>query len=289
MSYLKKFTDVLGGIVAFIAAVFLVGKYMAFNPDDIEELLEESSKLKLFLSAEHGNDYRGYVLLIAFIVLSIAAGRLFKKLPVLSFCFCALPLLQVMNMIYTEQIYEYEGLFVILCALHFIGGIYELIYFDRADGKKRTFIAASLFGVLSSAACFAALKVNSFSKVFFERFLDSDLSEEEMAFEKKLQLIGIETLREPPVEEEKIITFVMIFVALSVVVALILRGVYFVDVILAAVPFVYVIYSWFGNKLIGAPMLVVVPVCMYFFIRVALFITGVGISESPKEAVNKGQ
>jgi hypothetical protein len=281
MSYFKKFTDLLGGITCFIASVFLVTRYMDFNalkPEDfIEDGLEVRSKLEQFLLIEQGKDHRQYIILILFFVLSIAASRLFKKLPAVSFLLSVLPLWQTLNMLHNNLLYEYKGLFVILAALHIAGAFYELVFFDRHDNKKRTFIAVSILGVLSSAACFGARKLCEFSEGFYARFMAGELIGKDMKFDQELKLFGFNVLIRGAEDEEKVLMTIMVLLLVGVVVGIVLRGVYFIDVILAALPFGYSIFCWHAGKLICAPMLIVVPVTVYFFARVALFIAGVGI------------
>lgn len=280
MSYFKKFTDLLGGIACFIASVFLISRYMDFNalkPEEFKEGVEVKSKLEQFLLIEQGKDHRQYIILILLFVLSIVVSRLLKRLPAVSFCFSVLPLWQTLNMLHNNLLYEYKGLYVILAAVHTAGAFYELVYFDRHDNKKRTFIAVSALGVISSAACFAARKLCDFSEGFYKRFMAGELVSKDMKFDQELRLFGFNVLVKGPEDEEKVIMTIMALLLVGVVVGIILRGVYFVDVILAALPFGYSIFCWHAGKLICAPMLIVVPVTVYFFARVALFIAGVGI------------
>lgn len=280
MSYFKKFTDLLGGIACFIASVFLISKYMAFTPlepEDFEAGAEVQSKLEQFLFVENGKDYRQYIILIFLLVFSIAVSRLLKKLPAISFCVSFLPLWQVMNMLHNGLLYEYQGLFVVLCAIHTAGAFYDVVFFDRKDGKKRTFIAVSALGVISGAACLIAIKLRGYSDVFCERFSAGQLAEEDFQLEQKLKLIGINLFGNSHGEEVKVIMTIMVLLLVGVAVGIILRGVYFIDVILAALPFGYSIICWHAEKLTCAPMLILVPVTVYFFARVGLFITGAGI------------
>ncbi|MBO5908587.1 MAG: hypothetical protein J6Q67_02235 [Clostridia bacterium] len=280
MSYFKKFTDFLGGIACFIASVFLISRYMEFTPlkpEELEEGVEVKSKLWQFLLADGGKEYRQYIILIFLLIFSIVVSRVLKKYPAVSLCVSVLPLLQTMNMIHRELIYEYAGLFVLLCAVHAAGAFYDAVYFDRTDNKKRTFIGVSFWGAISSAACFGAIKLCEFTEEFYKRFMASDLSEEDMQLAEGLKVVGVDVLSQLADDEIKVITTIMAILIVSVVVAVILRGVYFIDVILAAIPFVYSIYSWHAGKLVCAPMLILVPVAVYFFARVGLFITGVGV------------
>ena len=101
MSYFKKFTDLVGGIGAFFASLYFIGQYMMYDPKELEEGV---SKLSQFLSNENGRNYRQYIVLIALLIISVAVGRLFKKLPALTFCVSVLPVIQVMGMFYNEII-----------------------------------------------------------------------------------------------------------------------------------------------------------------------------------------
>ena len=280
MSYFKKFTDLMGGITCFIATVFLISRYMDFNalkPEEFEEGVRVQSKLEQFLMVEQGKDHRQYIILILFLVLSIAASRLLKRIPAVSFCLSVLPLLQVVSMLHANLLYEYKGLYVLLAALHTAGAFYELVFFDRHDNKKRTFVATTVLGVLSAAACFGVKRLCEFSTGFYERFIAGKLVAEDMRFDRELKLFGINALAKGAEDEQKVIVIIMVLLLVSIAVAIILRGAYFIDVILAALPFGYAIWCWHAGKFTCAPMLVVIPVVVYFFARVTLFVTGVGV------------
>lgn len=281
MSYFKKFTDLLAGIATFITSVFLISRYMEYtppNPEDvIDEGLEVKSKLENFLFVQMSTEYRQYIILIALLVLSLVVSRFLKKYPAVSFCISALPLCQVMNMFRNQLIYEYGGLILVLCVLHVVGTFYDAVYLDKTDNKKRTFVAVTLWGVISGAACFVARKLCFFADDYRAQYLAGELLEDETKLDRTLKVFGFRVLTAGPDDEEKVIMTIMVLLLVSVVVSVILRGVYFIDVIAAAIPFVYGIYCWHARKLVCAPMLVLIPLAIYFFARVGLFITGAGI------------
>ena len=281
MSYFKKFTDLLAGVVIFITSVILIAGYMEYtppNPEDvIEEGLEVKSKLENFLFVQMGKEYRQYVVLIALLVISIAVSRIMKKYPAVSFSFSALPLCQALGMFRNLLIYEYGGLIIVLCVLHVAGTFYDAVYLDKTDNKKRTFIATTLWGAISGAACYAAGELCFFAEKYRARYLADELLENEDKLDRTLKVFGLRLLNIGPEDEKKVILTIMVLLIVSVAVSVILRGVYFVDVIAAAIPFAYGIYCWHAEKLMCAPMLVLVPLAIYFFARVGLFVTGAGV------------
>ena len=89
MSYFKKFCDLIGGIGAFFATVFLIGRYMEYNP---RELIEGESKLGIFFSSENAKEYRQYIVFIALLFGAVLLGRLLKKFPEATLFLSLLPL-----------------------------------------------------------------------------------------------------------------------------------------------------------------------------------------------------
>lgn len=271
MSNFKKFCDLVGGIGAFFISIYFIGKYMSYDPGELEEGM---SKLDMFFSIENGREYRQYVILLVLFIGSIAISRIFKKLPALTLCVSVLPLLQVMNMFFVGKLYDYAPFCIFVAVIHLVGNIYELSWRDRADDGKRAFVASALVGALATGASLIAIKLTSFAKEIYDVFLNSEISEEEMEFIDKLELVGIEALAETSADETGILLLIALTLAFSVVLSLCLRGVHFIDGITAAIPFVIAIYAWHTERLNVAPMLVLVTCGTYLATRITLVVRG---------------
>ena len=279
MSYFKKFTDLIGGIGAAFAAVFVIGRYMEYNPSKIEE---GTSKLRMFFSDDNSKEYRPYLILIALIVLAVFFGRVLKRFSSVGFIASVLSLSQVLSMLREQKLYEHKGFYLFVCIVLICGNIYELVFRDKEDGGKRTFYATGALGVFSVAISFVSLKLSAMAADFSERFLDSStiLGEEEAILSNRLELAGIELIQIVSEKERGVLIFMAVSLLVGVVVSFILRGAYFIDIVLAAVPFVYTFFALHGEWLPTATMLVLVPIWVYFICRATLFVTGVGIGKT---------
>ena len=119
MSYFKKFCDLIGGVGAFFATIFLLGRYMEYNPADIE------NKLKIFFSSENAKEYRQYVIFIALIVLALLVDRIFARLPLVALGVSVLPLCQVMGMFWGNRIYSNEIFYIFVSFTLVAGSVYD--------------------------------------------------------------------------------------------------------------------------------------------------------------------
>ena len=272
MSYFKKFCDLVGGIGAFFAAVFVVGKYMQFDPSELEE---GQSKLKVFFSIENSSEYRQYVVFIGLIALAIAVGLIFKKLPWLSLAVSVLPMCQAMSMLYRSLFYNNGFFYVAVCAVMICGNFYEAISFDKEHKKARTALAARIIALLG--ALFAALSIK-FSSLA-ARFYEISLTEEEGLLEEQLKLVGeakafgIMLLSEAPEKEIKALIFFAVALVICAAIGFVVRRAYFVEAIFAFVPFAFSVSALHAGKLTTAPMLVIIPATVYFIATLALTFT----------------
>lgn len=278
MSYFKKFTDLIGGIGAAFAAIFVIGRYMEYDASKLEE---GASKLKTFFSSDGPKEYRQYLVFIALLVLTVFAGRVFKRYSAIPLVVSVLPMCQAMGMLITDRFYEREEFYMLVCAALVCGNVYDAAFLDKADGKKRLFVATEVLGFLSAAIAFAGIKLNSVAQAFTKVFFESELTEEQLALVEKLELFGIDVLSVAEKEKETLI-FVAVALLVGVIISLALRGVYFVDIILAAVPFVYTLFALHAESFSTATPFIVIPVFVYFVCRAALFVTGAGLKEDKK-------
>lgn len=261
MSYLKKFSDLVGGIGAFFAAVFLLGKYMEYDQENVEE---GYSKLRWFFSSNNDSEYRQYLVLIALMVIAIALGLIFKKYPVISLVASVLPLCQAMSMMYRTLFYDFAYFYVAVCAVMFCGSLYETVAFDRADGRHRTALGATLIGALGVGFSCISISVSSTVARLNEISLGNGLSEVETKLAGDLKPFGILVLSDVPEKEKAALIFFAVAIAVCVIIHLILRRVYFIDAVLAFVPFIWSVSALHAEKIATLPMLVIIPATAYF-------------------------
>ena len=257
MAYFKRFTNFCGGFVAFMAILHLIAEYMSFKLTDDEMAL---GKTKVFFNAERPEAYRGYVIMIALFALSIIVGRVFERLPYVTLAVSLLPLYQTVNLFAGGKFERFSTLYLLLAVLHTVGSIAHALVLDKADGKRRGFITAAVLGTILSAA-----------GVWVWRRA-SDL----LAYEDPLALEGLSKFEldlavAAELGAHELILDIAIMIAISVVISLILRDIYFVDAILAVVPLVYAV-----NKVLVKGQLEIfreltlILCTLYFVVRVAL-------------------
>ena len=240
MSYFKKFTDLCGGVAAFVAALFLIRKYMDFYPD--EALLEEQSKLMQFMASKT-TDVVMHVHLIFFFALAVIIGIIFRRLPYV--CLGAsLPAAVYSVFMFGEEIlYEQAALYLAVSALLVFGNLAECIWRDREDGRHRLFAASKVASALSAVVCFL---ISHLAKNPPEASEFSELN----SFEREIYY------HTKPEDPDTIMLLGWMFVIIFVV-GIILYNVYFVDAILSLIPFGYSLYLFFWEELLICPLVFV--------------------------------
>ena len=229
MNYFKKFTDFCGGFLAFAAIMYLIKEFSAFAKGEKIETLE---KLKLFLSPKEVADYRGFLILILLLAVSVAAGRIFHRLPYISLAVSLLPFFQAIDLYSMGKIHDEDRpmLYVIFASIHTLGNVIHAVYLDSVDGKRRGFVCANICGgamtVFGVWLWFFAKKV----ALYEDPFSMTDIGKLEM----RISVAAKEGF-------QRFILDIALIVAVTVIVSLLLRDVYFVDAALALVPFVYAI------------------------------------------------
>ena len=255
MSYFKRFTDFCAGFTAFHAIIYLLGQFMSFNPADAEGIKE---KLKLFLAKDAAKDHRAYVILIALLIFSVAVSLIFERLPYIGFAVSLLPISQILLMYVDKKLYEQPMLYVILGILHVSGNILYSLSLDKADKKRRAFICTTVFGV---AIFSAALWLKKHTE---ELLMLEDDAISELGVKDKLILLETEN------SAHTILFKIGVIVLCTVLLSIILRDIYFIDVIASAVPFGYTLYLISFEKLtLFAPIALAVTF-FYFVCRILL-------------------
>jgi hypothetical protein len=184
-----------------------------------------------------------------------------------------------MSAVYMSTIYDHKVFYIFVSIVVFCGNLFDAVHVDSVSGRRQTFWGAGILGTLCIVLSSAALFINSFVKGMYEKFLNGEMSEEELELERLMNVFGIDIVKEIPEKETSVLLFVIIAIAVGLVISYLLKEVYFIDVITAAVPFVYVIFALHTERLSTVPMLVAVPVCAYFVCRLALMVSGKEIAD----------
>ena len=275
MSLFKKFTDFCAGIAAFVGGLFLLQKYMAFKPLDleeyknyltnqsnfdnmdisIEEITEAPSKLRQFFDPDIINlDYRVMLILVLALIISVLAGVIFRRLPYVCFFFSLFPTVITVYMFGKSLPVTQIGLFFAAAALHVAGNVIDAIIRDKEDGRHRLFVTAKVSILFPAALC-----------LFFTQIVKKVEAIPDEAINEKLPIfrdIKIELAEPANIEILKKLGwgFIIIFV-----ICLLLYNVYFVDVTLSAIPLVYSVYVFYASKLTFLPFVFLTLSLICFF------------------------
>ena len=267
MTYFKKFCDLIGGIGAFFATVFVLGRYMEYNPSDTE------NKLKIFFSSENAKEYRQYLVFIVLLFGAVLLGRVFKKIPEATLFLSVLPLIQILGMLWHKRLYDDAEFYIIVCITVVAGNVYEAFTHDKNGGRKTlalSVVTVGAFGVLTS---FLSVKFSSMAKEYSEIFLEDGLSEAEELLSDRLSFFGIDLISNVPEKEEKTLLFIAILLSVCVLISLAaiwLKGLRFLCPVFSALPFFYAMSALHTENYATSPMLVLVPVAVFFICNCAL-------------------
>ena len=259
MNYFKRFTNFFGGFAAFAAILHLIGEYMTFK---LPEGKEEASKLGEFLSAEQTEFFRGYVVLAALFVISAILGRLFERLPYVTLAVSLLPLYQTVSLYADGKLENFPALYLLFAILHTSGSAVHALVLDKRDGGRRGFISAAVLGTaMSAGGLWLWKKIGEFSS------LEDQLAIEELGrVDTQIASASSESL-------QKLVLTIVIMVAASVAISLILKDIYFIDAILALVPFVYAVDKvLLDEKIAIFGELTIILCALYLAVRILLVI-----------------
>ena len=259
MSYFKRFTNFCGGFAAFAAMLHLVGEYMMFKAPEAEGMTD---KLREFLSVERADNFRGYAIMVAFFVLSVALGRIFERLPYITFAVSLLPLYQVIELYSSGKLVKFPSLYLLFAIIHTTGNLVYALILDREDGKRRAFWCVNLLGALiAMGGVWLWNRANELS-VYEDPLAVEELSK----FESKVALAAGESF-------QGIVLRLAIIFAISVIISIVLRDIYFIDAIIAIVPVGYAVNEvLLFDKLFVFEELCIILCALYFASRVALVV-----------------
>lgn len=277
MTLFKKFTDFCAGIAAFVGGLFLLQKYMVFEPLDteeyiswlsyeikysgggsIEEITEAPSKLRQFFTPELINDfdYRILLILVISLILSVLIGRIFKRLPYVCFFFSLIPTVITAHAFTEELLFVQIGLFFAVCALHLAGNVVECILRDKEDGRHRLWISAKISLLFPAALCLFCTKIA-------EKIPTEDIK-------YKLDIFSDLAFKMTEPENMQTITRIGWMYLIIFVISMLLYNVYFIDAILTTVPLGYLIYMLYGKFLTFQPAVFTVLALVCFMTHIAL-------------------
>ena len=278
MSLFKKFTDFCAGIAAFVGGLFLLQKYMTFKPltdseyvnflsydpkysNEIldEELIKAPSKIKQFFTPEliSDFDYRMLAILIVTLAISIIIGIVFRKLPYVCFFFSLIPAVITAYTFTNNSLFTQIGLFLLVGALHVAGNLYECMLRDREDGRHRLWICAKISTLFPAAFCLLCTKLTD--KIIIDEYIN-----EKLPIFKEIA----KTLVKP--ENMELVTKIGWMFFIIFVITTLFYNVYFIDVILTAIPVVYTIHLLYSGNLAFNPALFTLLAAICFMTHIVL-------------------
>lgn len=281
MSLFKKLTDFCAGIAAFVGSLFLLQKYMLFEPLDTQEYIEwlsyeikysdgklspsmlngiteAPSKLSQFFTPKLANeyDYRLLAILIVTLAISILVGLIFKKLPYVSFFFSLIPAVEITYLFTKERLYTQIGLFLIAGALHVAGSIFECIIRDKADGRHRLWVCAKISLLFPAAFCLLCTKLTDVISI--------------EGIDDKLPIFKDIAFKMTNPNNMEIVTKIGWMYVIIFAIAMVFYNVYFIDTILTAIPLIYTIHMLYSENLSFNPALFTVLAAICFMTHIAL-------------------
>lgn len=260
MKYLKRFTDFCGGFAAFCAIVYSMGQFIMYTPADEISTVE---KFKHFFFGNYTKNFNAYVVMISLFVISLVVGVIFERFPFVSLSVSLLPLMWTLFMFASGWLYERPMLYVILALVHMSGSIIYAVLLDRVDSKRRAFWCVNVFGTLLGALCLAAWRKSEIMRSMTfkdDEILDfSDIDNE--------IFIGLAD------DSAKLLLIIGVLLLVTVIVSLLLRDLYYIDVILCAVPCIYSLRAFFTEELTTFGGVVFSAVAVYFVMRIFIMLS----------------
>ena len=260
MKYLKRFTDFCGGFAAFAAIIYSVGQFIMYNPSDEMGTIE---KVKHFFFGDYSRNFNAYVIMISLFTVSVVLGVIFERFPFVSLSVSMLPLLWTLFMFASGWLYEKPMLYVILALIHSSGSIIYAVLLDRAYGKRRAFWCVNAVGTLIGVLCLAVWRRSAVLGT-------ADFTEDEL---RELSDIDNEIFIGLEDGSAKILLIIGVMLFVTVLVSILLRDIYYIDVILCAVPCVYSLRAFFTEELTVFGGVAFSVVAIYFVMRVFIMLS----------------
>ena len=259
MKYLKRFTDFCGGFAAFCAIIYSMTQFIMYNPSEEMGTLE---KVKHFFFGNYSKNFNAYVVMIALLIASVVIGTIFERFPFVSLSVSSIPFLWILFMFVSGWLYDRPMLYIVLSIVHMSGSVIYALMLDKVDGKRRAYWCVNSLGALVGALCLAIWKKS-------EVIRDVKFTEDEL---RELSDIDSELFMGLEGDSARILFVIGVMLLVGVVVSLLLRDVYYIDVILCAVPCIYSLRAFFSEELtmFGGVAFSAVAVCFIFRVLVMI-------------------
>ncbi len=269
MRYFKRFGDFCSGFSCFAALIWLFTEFMSST---FEEELAFKDKFKVFLEHNGNVERKLMLVLAAMLVISVIASVVFKRLPYVTLLFSVPTLMLSVDMVRDGYIEKYPMMYVLFCGVSVLSGVWECISRDRLDGGHRVGLAGDVVALVASGSMFFIWKRAEFLSLG-ESFYIVELNHFDLEIYENLENMNIKIF----------LVLACVYLGLALV-SLLLKDVYFIDAILAAVPLVVTVYMWNVDKLTAHAELVVTAAAVYFAVRLISALSGRSYSKQTCEA-----
>lgn len=258
MSYFKKFGDFCSGFACFAAVMWLFAEYMTFDIGDVgfkEKVID-------FFDKDAQYTHRIMLILALMLAISVVASIVFRKVPYLTLLFSVPTLTLSVYMVSNNAIENYPMMYIILCAISVISGVWECISKDKLDGGHRAAFACDFVSLLAAGSMLFIFK-KSISLAPTEEIQTVALTPFYREISTNSQTMNMKLF----------VIFACVYLALTLI-SLLLTDVYFLDAALAVVPFVALIYMWSAGLWTVHAVIAVTLAAVNFAVRLIPAVSG---------------
>ena len=270
MSLFKKFSALLCGFCALCGIIELLRKYMTFEFSEEEMALGATEKIKLFLSPDASDEPRHFAIFVCLLLFSLLVSLLFFRLPAVSLFASSLPFFHSIVLFSKDRLGDFPFFFILCLSTGFAASIYDSIIFDTEKKLTVTHHAAAAFGLL--LGIFTKL-IPSLAKKYehLTKILSSDAVGEPKAVADSVEVFGIDLFFVTPEEQIDFMGTLFVLIILSVILSYLLRGAYFIDLILSAYILTTVLANYHAGVLVRSVAPIIALSVIYFALRLAIF------------------
>lgn len=262
MRYFKRFGDFCSGFACFAALIWLFTQFMTATFEELEEDIGLKEKIKYFFEESERLANKLMLVLAVMLVISILASVVFKRIPYVTLLFSVPPLMLSVDMVKDGYIENYPMMYILFCGIAVLSGVWECISRDRLDGGHRVGLAGDVVALVASGSMFFIWKRAEFLS-FGESFYIVELNHFDLEIYENLENMNIKVF----------LVLACVYLGLALV-SLLLKDIYFIDAILAAVPLAVTVYMWNIDKLTAHAELVVTAAAVYFAVRLISALSG---------------
>jgi len=270
MSFFRKFSALLLGFCTLCGTIELLRKYMTYEFSDDEIMLGTVEKIKLFLSPDAKGEPRHYAIFVALLLFSLLIFLLFYKLPALSVFASSLPLFHSFILFSDERLGDTPFFFILCLATCLAASLYDSVVFDTEKKLTVTHHVAAGFGVVF--AIFLKI-IPSLVKKYDEltKIMPSDATGAPKAAADMSEIFGIELFFTTPDEQLAFMNTLFVLIIICVLLSYLLRGAYFIDLILSAYLLVLSLAKYHAGVLVRSVAPIIAFAFIYFALRLAVF------------------